>query len=379
MKTGIYIHFPFCLQKCRYCAFYSINFNPDLSEKYIECLIEEIDLQSRYTEMFPIESIYFGGGTPSLLESKNILRIISKIDKKFYISSDAEITIEANPATINKKKALELKNSSVNRISLGFQSFDPNILSFLGRVHHVKDNYKTYGILKESGFDNISVDLMFAIPGQTMAQWEHSLCEAIKLNPQHISLYCFSFDPGTELTDLRKLGKIFPAKEDIELSMFKKGIDFLTDNGYAHYEISNFALPKYEAKHNKLYWNNYSYIGLGTAAFSYINRKRFSCLSDVNKYILNIKSRKTIYGKPEELSDEKSLRETSALNIRLLKEGINFKKLEMLYPKLNPRKILRDTIDGLLKDGLLVQTDDEIFCLTSKGIYLSDYVASQIV
>jgi len=379
MKSGIYIHFPFCLHKCRYCAFYSITFDTGLSQNYIDCIIQESNIQSRQANNLEIESIYFGGGTPSLINTHDILRIIQKIEKNFHLSLTPEITLESNPATIGKRKARELTETRINRISIGFQSFDKDILSFLGRIHQVRDNYITYDILRNSGFNNISADLMFAIPGQTMRQWEHSLKETINLKPEHISLYCFSFDPNTELTRLQKCGKISAADEETELSMFKKGIELLTSYGYRHYEISNFALPEHEAVHNKLYWNNYPYVGLGTAAFSYIKRKRFCCLPDVNKYISNIKSRKPIYKNPEQLSDEKSLRETSALNIRLLKEGINFTKLENLYPGLNPEKILRDTIYNLIKDGLLEQTNSGSFCLTQRGIYLSDFVASQIV
>ena len=377
-KAGIYVHFPFCIKKCLYCGFYSIPHNNELENKYIDCLIKEIYLQKNLAKNLHFGSIYLGGGTPSLMSNGNRKNLMFEIFKNFKIKNNAEITIEVNPASVNDQQIKKIGSSKINRISLGIQSFDDSILNYLGRPHTSKDAVKTYNSFLNEGFANINCDLIFAIPGQTMDQWKNSLRQLINLSQKHISLYSFSFDKGTYFTKCYQDGKISPIAEDIECAMYEYAIKFLSDNGYIHYEISNFALPGFESNHNKLYWKNNSYIGLGAAAFSYVNQQRYSAVDNVNEYIKFLKNNKKPYNYSEILDDEKSLRETAALNLRLIKEGINLKKLQTRYKNLKVIEILKKQLDKLVEEGLLVTTGDN-YILTPRGVLVADETASCIV
>ncbi len=377
MDAGIYIHFPFCLSKCKYCGFYSVT---DINKKsFIKALSIEIDNQAKRTEGLDIKSIYFGGGTPSLLDTSEIKDILDQINRKYPISDNLEITIEANPATITEKKALDILECGINRISLGLQSFDSKILDFLGRIHTVENIFETYNILKKTGFKNISTDLIFAIPQQTDKQWLSSLNKVLNLNPQHISLYCLSYDQNTELTKLRDRKKIIPADENRQVRMYESAIEKLNDAGYIHYEISNFSRPNYQSRHNSLYWKNLPYIGLGPSAHSYLSNRRFACVSDLSKYVDAMNNNTSPYTLAPSLTDVESLKETAALNIRLLQEGICIEELKHQYPKLDPHKILDNSIYRLIENNLMIEYAKDKYRLTKKGILFADEVASELI
>jgi len=377
-KVGIYVHFPFCIKKCLYCGFYSITHNNELENKYLNYLIKEISFQKKGAHNLNCGSIYLGGGTPSLMSTENLKNLMENIFKNFKITNNSEITLEVNPASVNDKKIREIASLKINRISLGIQSFDDNILQYIGRPHTSNDAVETYNTFINEGFTNISADLIFAIPGQTMEQWKKSLSQMINLSPKHISLYSFSFDKGTYFTKCFQKGKIIPTHENLESKMYEYAINFLSDNGYIHYEISNFALPGFESNHNTLYWKNYSYVGLGASAVSYINKKRYSAVNDVHEYIKFLKNNQKPYNYSEILDDEKSLRETAALNLRLIKKGISLKSLQARYKNINVKKLLKTQLDKLIADGLLVAIDEN-YMLTPKGILLADDAASCIV
>lgn len=379
MDAGIYIHFPFCLQKCRYCGFYSIPVDETLISEYVDCILREIEIQAVSAQLLTIQTIYFGGGTPSLMNPTNIKAILKKIRRHFNVSENPEITLEANPATITSQKAKELSKLPVNRISLGFQSCDDEILKYLGRPHCSEDSFQTYRILRDAGFSNISIDLICAIPGQTMEQWHDTLSRVISLKPNHFSIYCFTFDEGTIFSMLHKEGKISPIDEETELNMYIGSIELLAAHGYTQYEISNFAIPGFESKHNRIYWKNKEYVGLGPSAYSYVGGKRYCAAPAVNDYVRMVKNQQELYCNAEVLSPEKSLRETAALNLRLIKEGIFLPELQERFGNLDVKGILQETLDMLTKNGFLSNSSPDQYYLTRKGILFYDTVASHIV
>ena len=277
-SLGIYVHIPFCMKKCGYCDF--ISFDKKSSQErheYVKELIKEIEsygdnIGGDYT----VDTVFLGGGTPSILNSESIQEILDRLKVSFKMAADTEITIEANPGTISEEKLRRYLAAGINRLSIGVQSFDDDLLSLLGRVHGEKEAEEAYKIAREVGFDNINLDLMFAIPTQTMDKWESSLRELIDLNPEHVSFYGLSYEEGTPFDQARKGREIVPIDDSLDRRMYKKGISLLSNSGYEHYEISNMAKPGSQCKHNLKYWGMDDYLGLGIGAHSFIKGKRFS-------------------------------------------------------------------------------------------------------
>ena len=281
MSFGTYIHVPFCKSKCPYCDFYSLLLrDEDTKDKYVEAVIKEITAFSEFfgnekgqehsfIEQAP-DSIYFGGGTPSLLSPDQVSKILSALDNTFGKEADREVTLEANPKTVDEEYLKQIHNAGVNRLSIGIQSFDDGILKKLGRTHKTEDSKKAFEDARKAGFNNISIDLIFGIEGQTMETWEDSLREALKLEPEHISLYSLEFMEGTVFTRLLKEGKMKETDPEEDRAMYEKAAEMLKDAGYLHYEISNFAKPGFESRHNLKYWDLDDYAGFGPGAHSYM-------------------------------------------------------------------------------------------------------------
>ena len=379
-SAGIYVHFPFCASKCNYCGFYTIPDNSAKIQEYLNALTKEMAMQSPKAKNLLIDTIFLGGGTPSLMTHRQLEKIFSDLEKYFVLSEKMEITLEANPTSITKKKSTELYATPINRISFGCQSFDKGLLKLLGRNHQPEDSERIFFLFREAGFANISIDLIFSIPGQSMTQWLDSLQKVLDLRPEHVSLYCLSYEDGTRFKNLLKKGSLTPLDEDTELAMFQNCIEILTSAGYIHYEISNFALPGYESKHNTLYWKNLPCVGLGTSAFSFINGDRFQTIPHVQNYISSLQNpHPQIYCNRENLSEENSLHETTALNVRLIHEGIDLNELQQKYPDLDVSKILLPIIHNLINEQLLEEAESEKFLLTSKGIHFADYIATELL
>ncbi len=314
-----------------------------------------------------------------MLTTKQLSLIFEAIFDKFSLSEKPEITIEVNPASVSIENIHELASLPINRISLGIQSFNDDMLVYLGRPHTATDAYNTYNAFRESGFESISCDLIFAIPGQSMNDWKTNVSEMIKLHPEHISLYAFSFDKDSYFTQQYNQGKLSSIDESLEHDMYEYAINTLCANGYDHYEISNFALPGYASRHNRLYWKNQSYIGIGAGAYSYIDGTRYCAVRDIDKYIKSLKENKTPYIEHEQLTPEQSLRETAALNIRLLQEGIFYPELSKRYPDLNVNEMLDTAIEKLRTEGLLDRAENQRYVLTRKGIMFADLAASSLL
>lgn len=273
-EIGIYVHIPFCKQKCKYCDFVSFANKFEIQEKYINTVLKEVENCEK--KDFKVNTIYFGGGTPSLLESNLIIKVLNKIKEKFEVKENAEITIEVNPGTVNKKKLEQYKNNGFNRISIGLQSANNDILKTIGRIHTFEEFEECFEFAKEVGFKNINVDLMLALPTQKMEDLKDSLNKVISLKPNHISLYSLILEEGTILEKEVIEGLYVLPDDDVERKMYNLTKKILEKSGYVHYEISNFAKKGFESQHNLNCWNQEEYLGFGLAAHSYFDKKRFS-------------------------------------------------------------------------------------------------------
>ena len=373
---GIYIHIPFCKKKCKYCDFISFSCYAEKENEYVDSLLKEIENYELIEK--EVSTIYIGGGTPSIIDSKNIIKILEKIRLKFNVKSDAEITIEINPGTITKEKLKDYKSAGINRLSIGLQSTNNDILNLIGRIHTYEEFEKNYNLAKEVGFTNINVDLMLALPNQSMDILIDSLLKVINLNPNHISLYSLILEEGTELEKMIESGEYKLCDEDLERKMYHKTKSILEKNGYVHYEISNFAKKGYESKHNLSCWNQEEYIGFGLAAHSYYNKKRFSNIESIEEYISNIN--KGEYDKNivvHESQDKPSeMREFMMIGLRKI-DGVKISDFERKF-RINPLFYFRFEISKLTDEDL-IEVDLDFIKLTKKGLDLANLVFEEFV
>ena len=373
-EIGIYIHIPFCRRKCFYCDFVSFE-NEDKQEKYIEALIKEIEYWKEKNKDKKIKTIYMGGGTPSFINSKDIIKIIKKLEPT---EECKEITIEVNPGTVNKEKLLDYKNVGINRVSIGLQSTKNELLHEIGRIHNFDEFMKTYHLVKEVGFKNVNVDLMIGLPNQTLKDVEDSLKEIVKLNVNHVSVYSLIIEEGTKLYTKINNGELKLPEEELERKMYWKVKRYLEIKGYKHYEISNFSKEGYESKHNINCWNQKEYKGLGLAAHSYINDIRFSNICDLNSYIENIEKgnfEKNIVIEERKQTKEEKQKEYMLLGLRKI-DGIKITDFENKFNvSIN---IFKNEIEKLLDEKLIVK-NNECIKLSNKGIDLANMVWEEFI
>ena len=374
-EIGIYIHIPFCKRKCYYCDFVSFEDNCT-QEKYIQALIKEIKNWKSQNKDKIIKTLYIGGGTPSFINSKSILEIINSLDiGNEYI----ERTIEINPGTINKEKLVDYKKAGINRISIGLQSTNDNLLKEIGRIHNLKQFIEAYNLVKEVGFDNINIDLMLGLPNQTLEDIEESLNKILALDVNHISVYSLILEEGTVLFEKIEKNELQLPSEELERKMYWYVKKKLEEKGYIHYEISNFAKKGYESKHNTDCWKQKQYRGFGLAAHSYIDGVRFSNTDDLNKYIENIDNEDydiNIIIQEEKQSEEEKQKEYMLLGLRKI-DGININVFENIF-KINPIEKFKNEIEKLEKDGLVLINEKEIK-LTEKGIDTANLVWEEFI
>lgn len=376
-KLGIYIHIPFCKRKCAYCDFVSFSNKQNLVKEYVETLKKEINKCELDREEYLVETIYFGGGTPSYIESKHIIDILEVIKSKFKVLKDAEITIEVNPGTVTEEKLNDYYKSGINRLSIGLQSVDDKLLKTIGRIHSFSDFLETYRIAKEAGFTNINVDLMIGLPTQNLSDVKIAIEKTVKLSPNHISVYSLIIEEGTPIEEKINKKELFLPSEVLERKMYWTVKEELEKNGYIHYEISNFAKPGYESKHNLACWNQEEYIGVGLAAHSYINNTRYSNTEDIEKYIENIRCDKGNYKTIHEMqSREDKMKEYMLLALRKI-EGVRISEFKKMFVD-NPIYLYREELNKLVTQELIEIEDDNIK-LTNKGIDLANLVWEEFV
>ncbi|MDU1401600.1 radical SAM family heme chaperone HemW [Clostridium sp.] len=371
-EMSLYIHIPFCKQKCLYCDFPSYAGKESLINEYIRALNEEI---LRKCSKYKIASIFVGGGTPSYLNEINLeslLKTINLLDFK----DDFEFTIECNPGTLNEEKLVLMKNYNVNRISMGLQTTNDNILKEIGRIHSFEEFKKNYNQARKAGFENINVDLMFGLPNQSMKDWKVSLEDVMSLEPDHISAYSLIIEEGTCFYNLYNNDKLNIPNEEEERSMYLFTKGFLKDYGYNQYEISNYAKANKECFHNKVYWKCNEYLGLGVSASSFVDEKRFKNIDDIKIYIEKINNNEDVTEEIHVNNINDDMEEFMFMGLRMI-EGINLKIFKERFGK-DVFDIYDEVIKNNIKKGLLV-VDSEKLYLSEKGIELSNYVMSDFI
>lgn len=378
-ELGIYVHIPFCAGKCFYCDFISFANKKEMIKGYIDALKKEIQYVGAglvSDQNYKVTTVYIGGGTPSFIDSKYIVEIIDTIKSSFQVSEDAEITIEINPGTVTKEKLQDYMKCGINRVSIGLQSADNKLLKQIGRIHTYEQFLNTYQMVRGIGFKNVNVDLMLALPNQTLEILEDSLNKVISLAPEHISVYSLILEEGTKLHNLVESGELELIDEELERKMYWRVKNILEENGYNHYEISNFAKRGYESKHNLNCWDQKEYLGMGAAAHSYYNKKRYSNTDNIEEYVKNIneeKSTKTIHEIQKETDKQK---EYMLLGLRKI-EGVSISKFKEKFIQ-NPIYIFRKELNKLVEEEL-VEIDIDNIKLTNKGLDFANIVWEEFV
>ena len=369
----LYIHIPFCAKRCYYCDFHS-GTDRSLVDKYIMALEAELEARKGEISIQELRTIYIGGGTPSQLSPSQLQKLFSVLANKVNLSQVKEITIEVNPDDITEEYVETIKNLPINRVSMGVQSFDDRLLQLIGRRHDSKKAKEAYSLLRKAGIKNLSIDLMFSLPTQTIEEWESSINQAIELQPEHISAYDLSYEPGSVLSQKLKQGEIDACADETSIAMYNMLVDKLTQAGYEHYEISNFALPGYHSQHNSGYWNGTSYLGLGASAHSFDGKVRRANISNTLLYINNV-----LDGKPafeiEELTPRESYNETIFTRMRTA-SGVDLAYIEQQYGKKNLQHLLREAA-SYIAEGYLKEQQGKLV-LTRKGISISDTICCDL-
>lgn len=371
-EVSLYIHVPFCKQKCFYCDFPSYARKDDLMEEYVEALNKEIIEKTRG---YKIRSLFIGGGTPSYLTEKTLKSLMDTIKKVDFIDN-AEKSIECNPGTVTKEKFEIMKAGGINRLSFGLQTTKNNLLKSIGRIHSFEEFKENFKLARSLGFNNINIDMMFGLPNQSLEEWKESLDDVEKLEPDHISAYSLIVEEGTPFYKMYNLGKLSLPSEEDEREMYYVCRKMLLDKGYKQYEISNYAREGKECFHNKVYWKCEEYIGVGASSSSYIDGKRIKNIDDLREYIERSNDGKTVV--EEEIINKRSddIEEFMFMGLRM-NEGIEEKEFERRFG-VEVDHIYKDVIEGNINKELIERKSGRIY-LTDKGIEVSNVVMSDMI
>ncbi len=372
--AGLYLHIPFCRQRCIYCDFYSTTRESECG-KYVDVLCKEMLQRQSYLEGMRIDTVYIGGGTPSLLEEAHVSQLSATWNSCFEVAADAEITLEANPDDISPEYVQMLRRYSVNRISLGVQSFHEDTLRLLNRRHTARQTMKAVAACRDAGIHNISLDLIYGLPGETVEQWELNIEQALQLRPEHLSAYLLTYEEGTRLYAMRESGKIREMNEEDALRCYSILTKRLKEAGYEHYEISNFALPGYRSKHNSSYWKGISYLGCGPSAHSYNGYSREWNTSSLTYYINSVKEG-TPFREKEELDLRTRYNDYIITRLRT-REGMDLEELSTSFGD-EWVEYVRNNITPWLDKGTVKQ-QGYLLSLSEEGVFLSDAVMSDLL
>lgn len=373
-SLALYVHFPFCKQKCCYCDFNSYSGLEQLIPDYFKALRAEID---RYLpQSRPVPSIYFGGGTPSYLAAELLTEILSYLKANFFTTPLTEITIEVNPGTVNIEKLIELKEAGFNRLSIGLQASQDHLLKAIGRIHSWDDFVSCYQLAREVGFANIGVDLICGLPGQSLTDWQQTLDQVVAMQPEHISAYGLQLEPGTLLYNLVEQKKLVLPDEDQTAAMMEYAMKFLPGHGYQHYEISNYAKPGRESVHNMNYWLYRDYLGFGAGAYSTVYGERWFNIKDPKLYIQRICNGLSAVAGRELLNQRTKAIETLMLGLRT-RDGINLRQYKEAY-EIDLMHKARVELASLFAEKVLTKRG-EFIALTDKGFMVSNYVISSLL
>lgn len=373
---GLYLHIPYCLHKCGYCDFNSHNINEAEMESYVRALLLEMEQAAQGATDRRVDTIFFGGGTPTTLPFADLARILKDSRQHFNVNPEAEITCEANPATIPHADLAQLREAGFNRLSIGVQSFDPDELKRLERVHSVDEIYLTVERARQAGFENLSLDLMFGLPGQTVERWQENLQKAIDLQPDHLSAYNLTIEPDTVFYKQQSQSQLTMPPDDFQRELFEITIDTLTKTGYEHYEISNYAKPGKQCRHNLNYWMNGEYIGLGAGASSAFNGERYKNVNLPARYIAQIVESQTAVESRETPDRRQRMGEAVMLGLRL-KQGLNLANFEQQFG-VSFHDAFGETVERLKNMELLEIANGQV-SLSRKGLFLADSVIVEFI
>ncbi len=372
---GCYVHIPFCVRKCAYCDFNSYSGYTDAHiARYVAALTQEI---TSAADAGPISTIFFGGGTPTAIPAADQARLLKTVLERLPVVRDAEITTEANPGTMDVQHLEVLRAAGFNRISFGVQSFDPGLLQTMDRIHTAQEAKNAVKAARAAGFDNVSVDLMFGLPRQTLTQWQDTLEQGLALGTEHLSLYGLIVEEGTGFYALRQKGRLPLPDDDATADMYQMAIDTMTDTGYQQYEISNFSRPGRECRHNLVYWRNEPYYGFGCGAVAYLNGVRRMNLKSPAKYSEAIETSHDLTLSAEDLTTKETMAETMMLGLRLTQEGVDRRRFCERFGT-DPRILYQTEIDMFIQRGLLECTESSLR-LTPHGVFLASDVMMAFV
>ncbi len=378
--ASLYVHIPFCERKCLYCDFYSVV-NTGLMEDFLAAMQGEISLRADYADRAVFETVFFGGGTPSLLAPRQLDAILSSLRATFVITADAEVTLEANPGTVTGETLRAFRSAGINRLSIGIQSFHDHELQFLGRIHDGTEALRCYGCARAAGFDNISMDLIYSIPGQSLDRWEDTLRTTLALGPQHIAAYSLTVEDETPLARMVEAGVLRTTPARVEAELYERAMELLGAHGYEHYEVSNYALPGYRCRHNRNYWSHEQYLGFGPSAHSFWRKggitrgRRWWNVADLSTYLSRLSGGFLPVASEEEVGTRAMIHERIFLGLR--SSGLDLTRLTAdLDYDLEARQ--GDRVRWLIEEGLGV-LDGGIVRLTSKGYLLCDEICRRLL
>ena len=378
-ELELYIHIPFCVKKCAYCDFLSGPASNQQIEEYVQALIEEIRYYKEFVKKYEVSTVFWGGGTPSLLTGEQMKALMETLGQTFFIRQNAEITMEANPGTVTVEKLLACQKAGINRISFGLQSVNNEELKMLGRIHTYEEFLESYEAARKAGFQNINVDLISAIPKQTVSSWEQTLQTIISLQPEHISAYSLIVEEGTTFAKLYgegcKLEHLLPMEED-ERRMYERTEELLREAGYHRYEISNYAKEGYECQHNLGYWERKEYLGLGLGASSLIEETRFHNTDEMEEYLRDANNPILLRREQEKLDRQEQMEEFVFLGLRKIR-GIQEEKFAEMFGE-DIWDCYGKNLERVIKEGLL-EREEGVLRLTRKGIDVSNYVFYEIL
>ncbi len=372
---SLYLHIPFCVRKCHYCGFYSTIYSRKGADEYVVAVGTE---SAGYQEAFHkriFDTVYVGGGTPTALSHEQLEKLTGIIKHNFKISPDAEWTIEANPNTVTGSALEKLRACGVNRLSLGIQSFNDNILKTLGRIHSAQEAVDSFRLARSAGYANISIDLIYGIPGQTEAHWIDTLETAITLRPEHVSVYSLSLDEGSRFKNESEAGRFALPDDELVAAAYEKAVSRLGQAGYERYEISNFSLPGFSCRHNMNYWSRGEYLGLGPAAWSFIMGRRYRAVADVRDYAARLRTGRTVIEEEETVGPRQAAEETVMLGLRTSR-GIELTRYEQEFGADLFQRL--ETNAAPLKQAGLIEEYEARLRLSKSGFLLADQVLARL-
>ena len=373
-SAGIYIHIPFCAVKCIYCDFYSITDRENSIPRFINAIVKEIETCTVDVSNWKLETIFIGGGTPSLLNGRNIESILNALERKYNLAQKKEWTMEANPGEAPLERLKDFRSLGINRLSMGVQSLEPDLLKFLTRIHSANQVFETYEHARNAGFENINCDLIYSMPGQSWEIWERDLLRVLDLKPDHISAYTLTLEKGTELYQFVKKGQVTMPKEDQTGGWFLKTHGILNSHGYSTYEISNFAKPGMECRHNLHYWRIHPFLAFGPSAHGFNGRNRWGNVRSLDQYLTQIESGNTPISMKESLTQKNLTNELIGFGLRM-NEGIDLAQIPERY--LNQFNTNLESAREKWSDVLILR--DSSVSLTKKGMVYTDAVGVDLM